>query len=111
MKLTWKNALIALGGLALAAGIGALALRSQTVGCGGVYVMGRWSLPFFWGVVSVMVIGAVVGLIGLAASERIAKAVAQNALMVGISVGVTLLVLDITMRLTHAPLAPPRGLF
>jgi hypothetical protein len=103
-KVTWKR-LIGLAGVLglLAAAAGLLLNRSAGGGCG-TLVLGRWSIPVFSAFLLAALLGLGLLLAGIFAPEARCRAVGQGLLAMAVSLGLTLGLLDIGIRLTSPPL-------
>jgi hypothetical protein len=109
LSLTWKRTLALIGLLCLLAAAAILAYPTG-ITCG-VFIMGRWPRPYVIAALVFVVMGAAVLVAALRLSEPAARWVGQRVLMVGGSLGLTLLGLDLALRLTHAPYVFPEPFY
>ena len=98
----WALAILSIGALLVAA-IGALISDRTYLSCGSL-ILGRWSPLHLLGIVLAAVVGLVLQVLAWVLTETQAKALATRLLTAAASIGFTLLVLDVGMRLTDPPL-------
>src|SRR5574341_1483882 len=108
-SLTWKRSVALAGLMGLLAAAAILAYRTG-ITCGD-YILGRWPRPYLIAAAALALLSGALIAAGLRLSEQAARSVGQRLLLVGGSIGVTLLGLDIALRLTHAPYVFPEAFY
>jgi len=106
--LGWRRALGAMGALALLSALLA-GLVSDWV-CG-VLLLGRWSPLHMAGIVLAALVGGILLVLAWTLSEEQAKAITSRLLTAAASVALTLLAIDIGMRLTDPPAVYPQPFY
>lgn len=105
----WKNGLTGVGVILALGGVLGLAVHASTRPACGIFVMGRWTIPYFAILVIISLLGLALVLHGRLASASANTRLGQGLLMSLMSIGLTMLVIDLLMRVTEPPLSqrPP----